>query len=221
MPAKIIDGVAIAKLVREEWRERADQLKANGVLPGLAVIIAADNPASKVYVKNKVNTCRDVGLYSEVHEFPSDASEEMVLYKIRELNANPAIHGILVQLPVPPHVDNNKILETISVEKDVDGFHLYNLGALVHAGCQYRAGCGAIRGRKKIGLCRGGLTASAAQATAALGIGWYGTANMPPRKTAKKTPRYPRSPWSAIFAAQTPAVLTGTQPGRTSLGRSA
>ena len=131
MTAQLIDGVAIAKLVRDEWRERASRLKEKGVLPGLAVIIVGDNPASKIYVRNKINACRDVGIYSEVHEFPADASEEMVLRRIRELNANPDIHGILVQLPVPLHVDNNKILETISADKDVDGFHLYNLGALV------------------------------------------------------------------------------------------
>jgi methylenetetrahydrofolate dehydrogenase (NADP+) / methenyltetrahydrofolate cyclohydrolase len=131
LTASIIDGKAIAEQVRNEWKERADQLKARGILPGLAVIIVGDNPASKIYVRNKVQACRDVGLHSEVHELPADITEEMVLKRISDLNDNPDIHGILVQLPLPAHIDNDKVLETISVEKDVDGFHLYNLGALV------------------------------------------------------------------------------------------
>jgi methylenetetrahydrofolate dehydrogenase (NADP+)/methenyltetrahydrofolate cyclohydrolase len=131
MTAKIIDGRTIAARVRAEWKERADRLKEKGVLPGLAVIIVGDNPASKVYVRNKVKACREVGLHSEVHELPGDVSEEMVLKRIRDLNANLDIHGILVQLPLPRHVNNDRVLETISAEKDVDGFHLYNLGALV------------------------------------------------------------------------------------------
>lgn len=131
MTASIIDGKAIAEQVRNEWKERADRLKARGILPGLAVIIVGDNPASKIYVRNKVQACRDVGLHSEVHELPADITEEMVLKRISDLNDNPDIHGILVQLPLPPHINNDKILEAISAEKDVDGFHLYNLGALV------------------------------------------------------------------------------------------
>jgi methylenetetrahydrofolate dehydrogenase (NADP+)/methenyltetrahydrofolate cyclohydrolase len=131
MTAKIIDGNAIAKVVRAQWKERAERLKAKGVVPGLAVIIVGDNPASQVYVRNKVKACAEAGLYSEKIELPANVSEAVLLKKIEELNANPAIHGILVQLPLPKHIDNNKVLETISVEKDVDGFHLYNLGALV------------------------------------------------------------------------------------------
>ncbi|MDZ7736663.1 MAG: bifunctional methylenetetrahydrofolate dehydrogenase/methenyltetrahydrofolate cyclohydrolase FolD [Gammaproteobacteria bacterium] len=131
MTAQIIDGKAIAEEVRHEWKARADALKAQGVLPGLAVIIVGDNPASKVYVRNKVQACHDVGLHSEVHELPADITEAMLLKRIQDLNANPDIHGILVQLPLPAHIDNGKIVEAISAEKDVDGFHLYNLGALV------------------------------------------------------------------------------------------
>ena len=134
MTAKIIDGVAIAKAVRAKWKERANRLKAQGVLPGLAVIIVGDNPASKLYIRNKIKVCSEVGLHSEVHEFPRDTSEEMVLRRISELNVNPDIHGILVQLPLPPHIDSGKVQETISSEKDVDGFHLYNLGALIAGG---------------------------------------------------------------------------------------
>ncbi|MCI0400295.1 MAG: bifunctional methylenetetrahydrofolate dehydrogenase/methenyltetrahydrofolate cyclohydrolase FolD [Gammaproteobacteria bacterium] len=134
MGAVIIDGVAIAKAVRAEWKERADRLKTQGILPGLAVIIVGDNPASKLYIRNKIKACREVGLHSEIHEFPRDTSQEMVLKRISELNVNPDIHGILVQLPLPPHIDSAKVQETISSEKDVDGFHLYNLGALVAGG---------------------------------------------------------------------------------------
>lgn len=131
MTAQIIDGKTIAEQVRNDWKQRADALKAEGVLPGLAVIIVGDNPASKVYVKNKIKACHDVGLHSEVHELPSDITEAMLLKHIRDLNKNPEIHGILVQLPLPDHIDDGCVLETISAEKDVDGFHLYNLGALV------------------------------------------------------------------------------------------
>ena len=131
MSAKIIDGVAIAKAVREEWKHRADKLKVRGILTGLAVVIVGDNPASRLYVRNKIKACHEVGLHSEVHDMPEDVTEEMVLRQVKELNLNPKIHGILVQLPLPKHIDANKIIEAISVEKDVDGLHLYNLGALV------------------------------------------------------------------------------------------
>ncbi len=131
MTAKIIDGKQIAEQVRADWKVRADALKLQGVLPGLAVIIVGDNPASKVYVKNKVKACHDVGLHSEVHELPADITETMLLKQIEDLNNNPQIHGILVQLPLPEHISDDRVLETISQDKDVDGFHLYNLGALV------------------------------------------------------------------------------------------
>lgn len=131
MSAQIIDGKAIAIEVRKQWKRRADQLKEQGILPGLAVIIVGDNPASRVYVQNKIKACHEVGLYSELHDLPGDISEEMLLAKIEDLNQNPSLHGILVQLPLPDHIDVNKVLETISVKKDVDGFHLYNLGGLI------------------------------------------------------------------------------------------
>jgi len=131
MTAKIIDGKAIAKTVREEWKERVDDLKKNGITPGLAVIIVGDNPASRVYVNNKIKACEEVGLHSEVHEMPNDTSENVLLEQIEDLNNNSQIHGILVQLPLPDHIDDDKVLETISVDKDADGFHLYNMGALV------------------------------------------------------------------------------------------
>ena len=129
--AQIIDGKEIAKLVRAEWKLRVDRLLQAGVKPGLAVIIVGDNPASAIYVRNKVKACSDIGIYSEVHSFPKDANQQEVLDCIRALNGNPHIHGILVQLPLPPQFENNRVITSIAVEKDVDGFHLYNVGALV------------------------------------------------------------------------------------------
>ncbi len=131
MAAKIIDGKEISQAVREEYRHRADKLKDIGTLPGLAVIIVGDNPASRIYVRNKIKACHDVGLHSESHDMPEDASEEMVLNQIEELNQSTKIHGILVQLPLPAHIDEKKVLEAISADKDVDGFHYHNLGALL------------------------------------------------------------------------------------------
>ena len=131
MSATLIDGKAISEAVRQEWKEKADVLKSKGVLPGLAVIIVGDNPASKLYVNNKIKACREVGLHSEVHELPGDISEEMLLNLIEQLNQAKKINGILVQLPLPEHIDENKVLEAIKQEKDVDGFHLYNVGALM------------------------------------------------------------------------------------------
>lgn len=131
MTAKIIDGKEISKAVREEARHRADKLKDKGILPGLSVIIVGDNPASRVYVRNKIKACHEVGLHSEVHDMPEDATEEMVLKQIEDLNHSAKIHGILVQLPLPAHIDEKKVLEAISPDKDVDGFHYRNLGALL------------------------------------------------------------------------------------------
>jgi methylenetetrahydrofolate dehydrogenase (NADP+)/methenyltetrahydrofolate cyclohydrolase len=131
MTAKIIDGNAVARHVRAEWKKRVDALKAKRVTPGLAVIIVGDNPASRVYVRNKVKACAEVGLHSEVHEFPANVAPEVVIRRIQELNQNPAIHGVLVQLPLPAHLEPRSLLGEISVDKDVDGFHLYNVGGLV------------------------------------------------------------------------------------------
>lgn len=128
--AQIIDGKKISQIICEKWRHRADRLKSNGVLPGLAVIIVGDNPASRIYVRNKIWACHEVGLHSESHDMPEDASEEMVLNQIEVLNQSAKIHGILVQLPLPIHIDEKKVLEAIAPEKDVDGLHYYNLGAL-------------------------------------------------------------------------------------------
>ncbi|GKS69410.1 methenyltetrahydrofolate cyclohydrolase /5,10-methylenetetrahydrofolate dehydrogenase (NADP+) [Nitrosomonas sp. PY1] len=128
---QIIDGKKLAELVRLEWKSRAEQLIKQGIKPGLAVIIVGEDPASSIYVKNKVKACSEAGIYSEVHRFQSDASQAEVLQCIHSLNENTNIHGILVQLPLPMYFENNRVISAIAVEKDVDGFHLYNVGALV------------------------------------------------------------------------------------------
>ena len=137
MTATLMDGVAVSKAIRAQWQQRVEALKARGVTPGLAVILVGENPASQVYVRHKVKACGEVGLYSEVHQFPASVAQETVLAKIEELNRDPKIHGILVQLPLPPHFDNGRVLEVISAEKDADGFHLYNLGGLVSGGAVF------------------------------------------------------------------------------------
>jgi methylenetetrahydrofolate dehydrogenase (NADP+)/methenyltetrahydrofolate cyclohydrolase len=134
MSATIIDGVAVSRAMRAQLRTRVDALKQKGITPGLAVILVGDNPASEVYVRNKAKACADIGMHSEVHKYSADVPEEALLARIRELNRDPRIHGILVQLPLPPHIDNNKVLEAISPDKDADGFHLYNMGGLVTGG---------------------------------------------------------------------------------------
>jgi methylenetetrahydrofolate dehydrogenase (NADP+)/methenyltetrahydrofolate cyclohydrolase len=131
MTARIIDGKALSKQLRTGFRERVERLKAQGVLPGLAVILVGENPASQVYVGNKIKACEECGVHSLHVGLPADVSEADVLATIERLNADPTVHGILVQLPLPPHIQVARVLEAISVHKDVDGFHLYNVGALV------------------------------------------------------------------------------------------
>lgn len=132
MTAKIIDGKAIASKLRAEYHARVDELRArHDVTPALAVILVGDNPASQSYVRNKIAGCKQVGIRSELIELPKTASEEQLLAHIERLNEDAGIHGILVQLPLPAHIRVSSVLERISVEKDVDGFHLYNMGGLV------------------------------------------------------------------------------------------
>lgn len=131
MTAKIIDGNAVARHVRSEWKKRVEALATKGIVPGLAVIIVGDNPASKVYIRNKVKGCAEVGLHSEVHRFDADCREAAVIETLDKLNSNPLIHGIIVQLPLPRGLDAECILQSIAVGKDVDGFNWRNLGALV------------------------------------------------------------------------------------------
>jgi methylenetetrahydrofolate dehydrogenase (NADP+)/methenyltetrahydrofolate cyclohydrolase len=130
-PAKIIDGNAIARIVRAECRQRVENLVRSGIRPALAVVMIGENPASKVYVRNKIRACAEVGIRSEQHLFAADISLEALLAHISALNADPAIHGILVQLPLPPGMPLSPVLHAIDPRKDVDGFHLYNVGALV------------------------------------------------------------------------------------------
>ncbi|HZM33356.1 MAG TPA: bifunctional methylenetetrahydrofolate dehydrogenase/methenyltetrahydrofolate cyclohydrolase FolD [Burkholderiales bacterium] len=127
----IIDGKALAASIRSGVKEKVARLKACGVQPGLAVILAGDDPASKVYVRNKVRACDETGIRSFLTELPASVGEARLLERIGALNADPAVHGILVQLPLPKQVDSERVLEAVSPEKDVDGFHLRNLGALV------------------------------------------------------------------------------------------
>ncbi|MBT3066704.1 bifunctional methylenetetrahydrofolate dehydrogenase/methenyltetrahydrofolate cyclohydrolase FolD [Rhodoferax sp. U11-2br] len=129
--AQIIDGVALSKQLRLDVTERARALKARGITPGLAVILVGDNPASQVYVRNKVKGCEDCGFHSVLEKYEASLSEAELLAHIARLNADPAIHGILVQLPVPKHIDASKVIEAISPLKDVDGFHIASAGALM------------------------------------------------------------------------------------------
>jgi methylenetetrahydrofolate dehydrogenase (NADP+)/methenyltetrahydrofolate cyclohydrolase len=129
--AATIDGVALSKQLREDVTRRTLALKARGITPGLAVVLVGDNPASEVYVRNKVKACADSGLHSVLERYDAAMSEAALLARIEALNKDPSIHGILVQLPVPAHIDANKVIEAISPAKDVDGFHIASAGALM------------------------------------------------------------------------------------------
>jgi methylenetetrahydrofolate dehydrogenase (NADP+)/methenyltetrahydrofolate cyclohydrolase len=131
MLAKIIDGKSLAAAVRAAQKSALESLAARGVRPGLAAILAGDDPASRVYVRNKARACEETGVRSEVHEFPEGVSESALLECIVRLNADHAVHGILVQLPLPRRLDAGRILASVSPAKDVDGFHAVNLGALL------------------------------------------------------------------------------------------
>jgi methylenetetrahydrofolate dehydrogenase (NADP+)/methenyltetrahydrofolate cyclohydrolase len=129
--ARIIDGVALSAQLRADVTARAQALKARGVTPGLAVILVGENPASQVYVRNKVKGCHDCGFHSVLDKHEANLSESALLARIDALNHDPAIHGILVQLPLPAHIDATKVIEAISPAKDVDGFHVASAGALM------------------------------------------------------------------------------------------
>lgn len=132
MTAKLIDGKAVAQALRSSYRQRIAKLRrARKIVPGLAVILVGNNPASEVYVNNKIRACEAVGVRSLPFRLPAETRTAALLDLIAQLNADPDVHGILVQLPLPPHVDIRRVLESISAEKDVDGFHLYNVGGLV------------------------------------------------------------------------------------------
>ena len=131
MTGRIIDGVALAGIIREEVAARTAALVAVGTKPGLAVVLVGSDPASQVYVKNKVAACQKAGLHSVLEQYPPSMTQTELLERVRALNADPAIHGILVQLPLPAHIDAHLVIETIAPEKDVDGFHISNAGLLM------------------------------------------------------------------------------------------
>lgn len=131
MAAQIIDGNALSKQLRLDVAQRTAVLRARGITPGLAVVLVGDNPASQVYVRNKVKACADNGLYSVLEKHPATLSEADLLARVDALNNDPAIHGILVQLPLPKHIDAQKVIEAIAPAKDVDGFHVASAGALM------------------------------------------------------------------------------------------
>jgi methylenetetrahydrofolate dehydrogenase (NADP+)/methenyltetrahydrofolate cyclohydrolase len=131
MTAKIIDGKTIAKRYREELKGRVERLKEAGIVPGLAVAIVGDDPASKLYVRNKALACEAIGMHSEVHAMSGETSQAHLIAFVKSLNADPDIHGILVQLPLPKHIDTRAVIEAIAPDKDVDGFHYQNVGSLV------------------------------------------------------------------------------------------
>jgi methylenetetrahydrofolate dehydrogenase (NADP+)/methenyltetrahydrofolate cyclohydrolase len=131
MAAQIIDGVALSQLLRDQFAQQTQALSLRGVRPGLAVILVGEDPASQVYVRNKVKACEQAGFYSLLERQPATLSEAELLQRVHALNKDSQIHGILVQLPLPKHIDAQKVIEAISPEKDVDGFHVASAGALM------------------------------------------------------------------------------------------
>ena len=131
MTAQLIDGLALSKQLRGEAAARAAALTALGRQPGLAVVLVGDNPASQVYVRNKVKACEEAGIRSVLEKYDASMTEAELLARVDALNNDPTIHGILVQLPLPKHIDDHKVIESISPAKDVDGFHVASAGALM------------------------------------------------------------------------------------------
>ena len=131
MTAQLIDGNALSKQLRAQVAIDTAALKAQGLTPGLAVVLVGDNPASQVYVRNKVKACEDAGLHSVLEKYEATMTEADLLARVEALNNDPTIHGILVQLPLPGHIDAQKVIEAISPAKDVDGFHIASAGALM------------------------------------------------------------------------------------------
>ena len=131
MAARLLDGKSLAAQVRAGVKEKAERLARRGIRPGLAVVLAGDDPASRVYVRNKVRACEETGIASRLLEYPSSVAQAELLRRIQELNQDPAVHGILVQLPLPKGIDAAAVLAAVAPAKDVDGFHDDNLGALL------------------------------------------------------------------------------------------
>ena len=131
MAAQLIDGIALSQTLRADVARRATALAARGVKPGLAVILVGEDPASAVYVRNKVKACQEHGLHSVFEKYEASLSQADLLARIRALNDDPAIHGILVQMPLPRHIDPHRVIETISTAKDVDGYSVQSAGDLM------------------------------------------------------------------------------------------
>ncbi|NBW78083.1 MAG: bifunctional methylenetetrahydrofolate dehydrogenase/methenyltetrahydrofolate cyclohydrolase FolD [Betaproteobacteria bacterium] len=129
--AQVIDGVALSKQLRQQISDRVQILKTLGIIPGLAVLLVGDNPASQVYVRNKIKACEETGFKSVLEQYPASLTEAELLQRVKALNLDASIHGILVQLPLPVHIDAQKVIEAISPAKDVDGFHVASAGALM------------------------------------------------------------------------------------------
>ncbi len=137
MTAQIIDGTAVAARIREEVKQAVEALKREtGIVPGLATVLVGENPASQTYVRMKQKACQELGMVSFGYHLPADASQAEVENLVRELSANPEVHGILVQLPLPRHLDEEGVLGAVALEKDVDGFHPVNIGRLAMKGRQ-------------------------------------------------------------------------------------
>ena len=161
MAAQILSGKEMSESLRKEIAERVARLKEQGVTPGLAVILVGNDPASEIYVQNKGNGCTETGMYSRTLNMPEETTQEQLEAAIEELNADPAIHGILVQLPLPKHLDENAALAKILPEKDVDGFHLINAGHML-TGTEGVVACtprGALYMIKSTGLDLNGMEA--------------------------------------------------------------
>ena len=139
MTAQLIDGNALSRQLRTQVAQRTAALEARGITPGLAVVLVGDNPASQVYVRNKVKACEEAGLRSVLEKYEATMTEAELLARVDALNNDPAIHGILVQLPLPAHIDGHKVIEAISPAKDVDGFHVASAGALMVGEAGFKA----------------------------------------------------------------------------------
>ena len=145
--ARIIDGKKVAASIRAELSEEVKSLKAKGITPGLAVVLVGDDPASHVYVRGKEKGCAEVGMASFVHRLPADATERRVLNLVRKLNDDPRVHGLLVQSPLPPQIDEMKVVNAINPEKDADGFHPVQRGPPA----RWRAGPEALHAERRSG----------------------------------------------------------------------
>lgn len=131
MKAKLIDGKAVSASLREAMKAEVEELAEQGITPGLAVVLVGDDPASQVYVRNKEKGCEELGIYSEKYELPASTTQRELLDLVETLNKKPDIDGILVQLPLPDHLDSNAVIEAISPDKDVDAFHASNVGRIM------------------------------------------------------------------------------------------